>query len=78
MICVYENLVVPDAGNANVCPKLTSMAETTAARHQKACAQLSHLPSLADSRVWDSRLVPEMVVFIQVSVSLRGLGSGQC
>lgn len=78
MICVYENFVVPDAVNANVCPKTISMAATAAAKHQKARAEVSELPSSGDSRVWGSSRESETGVFIQVSVSSSGFGSGQC
>jgi len=67
MICVYENLVVPDAGKAKVCPKTTLKAVTLASKHQKARAEVSHLPSRGDSRVWGGRWTSETVVFIQVS-----------
>ena len=78
MICVYEILVLPDAVKANVCPKTISTPVVSAAKRQKARAEVSPLPSPGDSRLWGSRWAPETVVFIQVSVISNGLGSGQC
>lgn len=78
MIGVYEILVLPDAVKANVCPKTISMAVVSAAKRQNARAEVSQLPSPGDSRLWGSRWAPEAVVFIQVSMSASGLGSGQC
>ena len=78
MICVYENLVVPDAGKVNVCPKTSSLAATSGVKRQKTRAEVAKLPSSGDLTLSSSRRVSETVVFIQVSVSSRGLGSGQC
>jgi hypothetical protein len=78
MICVYENLVVPGVVKANVCLETTLMAVISAAKHQKGRAEVSQPPSSGDSKLWSSRRAYETVVFIQVSVSSRGLGSGRC
>jgi len=78
MICVYENLVVPDAVDANVCPQTTSRVVIFAAKHEKTRTEVSPLPASGDLRFWGSSRASETVVFIQVSVISNGLGSGQC
>jgi hypothetical protein len=78
MIRIYENLVVPDAVDANVCPKTTSMAATSEAKRQKARAEASHPHRWGDWKVRRGGRVCETAVFIQVSVSASGFGSDPC
>jgi hypothetical protein len=74
----YQNLVVPDAVKGNVCLRTTPGAGISAAKHHKARAEVLQRCSSGGLGLWSSRWASKTALFMQVSVSSRGIGSDPC